>query len=84
MHLSGALTRVLFRDVDLARLARRSCCQVLLGVLSLLFEKLTILCDSIGLPRAYMSTLHRSKIGIISQYVRLVISACYHRSLHAV
>ena len=58
----------------IARLARSSCCHVLVGVLSLRFEKLTFLYDSIGFPRTSLSSLHRSRTGIISPWVRLVIS----------
>ena len=58
----------------LARLAKSSCCQVLLGVLSLRFEKLTFLCDSIGITSTSLNSLHRSRTGIISPWVRIVIS----------
>ena len=40
----------------------------LLGVLSLQFEKLTFLCDSIGFPCNSSCSLHRSKFGIISRH----------------
>ena len=63
------------RHGNLARLARNSRCQVLLGVLSLRSEKLTLLCDSIGFPRTSLSSLHRSRTGTISQPIRLVISS---------
>ena len=45
-----------------------------LGVLSLRFEKLTFLCVLIGFPRTAVSSLHRSRIGIISPRVRLLFS----------
>ena len=48
--------------------------QLLLGVLSLRFEKLTFLCDSIGFPRTSLSSLHRSRTGMISPWIQLVIS----------
>ena len=47
---------------------------MLLGVLSLRFEKLTFLWDSLVSPVPFLSSLHRSRTGIISLRVRLVIS----------
>ena len=57
----------------LAQFAKSSCCQVLLGVLSLQFEKLTFLCDSIDSPTTYLNSLHRSRTGIILPWVGIVV-----------
>ena len=47
---------------------------MLLGVLTLRFEKLNFLCDSIGFLCTSWSSLHRSRTGIISLWDRPVIS----------